>query len=53
MRELLTELPEGWAYDAFSIPDTQLLTANGTAYVVTDEFLNNYQRTNEPYVRAA
>lgn len=38
--DLLTELPEGWSYDAFVIPETELLIANGTAYVVTDQYLN-------------
>ena len=48
-RALLTELPAGWSYDAFVLPETVQQIANGTAVVLSDQYINNYQRTNEPW----
>lgn len=49
--ELMTGLPQGWTYEAFIIPEDAQLLADGTAFVVTDQFMNTYQRTNEPFVK--
>ena len=38
------QLPPGWRYDARVLSENSLLTADGLAYVINDEFGNSYQK---------
>lgn len=38
------ELPEGWSYQARVLTDDSELTANGSTYIINDEFGSTYQQ---------
>lgn len=38
------ELPEGWSYQARVLTEDSELTANGSTYIINDEFGNTYQK---------